>query len=150
VFGGEFLGAQHVTYLRGFFDAFFQLEPAVWGGFLAGWKGLPGNENHDRWDRRLKFGLSLAVRFPPEVALALITYAVKYTLDFGPTLLRSFVSPLFGEGVPPFDAREARASVDAVYVAGDEAAKREALQMMREAKAAAPTDGAEAAPTEVA
>ena len=36
VFGGEFLGDQPVDKLRGFFDAFFQLDAAVWGGFLAG------------------------------------------------------------------------------------------------------------------
>ena len=64
VFGGEFLGAQPVEKLRGFFDAFFQLEAAQWGGFLAGWPGLPGNEYHDSWNKRLQFGLSLFVKFP--------------------------------------------------------------------------------------
>ena len=141
VFGGEFLGAQKVTYLRGFFDAFFQLDSRVWGGFLAGWAGLPGNENHDRWDKRLKFGLSLAVKFPPEVAAALIGYAVKFSLEFGPALLRSFVSPLFGEGPTPHDARESRAALAAVYVDGDPGAKREAMEMLREAR------GSEAAPS---
>ena len=46
VFGGEFLGEQKVEYLRGFFKAFFEIETPVWGGFLAGWPGLPGDECH--------------------------------------------------------------------------------------------------------
>ena len=66
--------------LRGFFDAFFQLEMDVWGGFLAGWPGLPGNEYHDAWHKRLGFGLSLFVRFPPAVALAMMVYAVRFSL----------------------------------------------------------------------
>ncbi|KAL1499486.1 hypothetical protein AB1Y20_011689 [Prymnesium parvum] len=131
VFGGEFLGAQQVKYLRGFFDAFFQLDQAVWGGFLAGWPGLPGNENHDRWDKRLKFGISLAVRFPPEVTVMLIAYAIRFSVEFGPSLLRSFVSPLFGE-VVPYDARATRDAMSLIYVQGDEDAKNEARTMMKE------------------
>jgi lycopene beta-cyclase len=67
-FGGEFLLRQPVDNLRGFFAAFFQLEQPMWSGFLAGWTTLPGNENHEEWDRRLRFGLSIFVRFPPQVA----------------------------------------------------------------------------------
>ena len=49
------VGAQPVSILRGFFDAFFALETAVWGGFLAGW--LPGNEYHASYLARLTFGI---------------------------------------------------------------------------------------------
>mmetsp|Transcript_63572 Transcript_63572/g.175318 ORF Transcript_63572/g.175318 Transcript_63572/m.175318 type:complete len:511 (-) Transcript_63572:915-2447(-) len=37
VYGGEFLMAQPVEKLRGFFSAFFKLDTILWGGFLAGW-----------------------------------------------------------------------------------------------------------------
>jgi lycopene beta-cyclase len=67
VFGGEFLLRQPVHNLRGFFDAFFKLEQQQWSGFLAGWTTLPGNERHEEWDRRLRFGLAIFVRFPPQV-----------------------------------------------------------------------------------
>ena len=61
VYGGEFLMAQPVESLRGFFSAFFKLETILWGGFLAGWPGLPGNEFHDSWEKRLGFGVNLDV-----------------------------------------------------------------------------------------
>ncbi len=176
VFGGEFLGEQQVTKLRGFFTAFFKLEMDVWGGFLAGWPGLPGNENHEVWNKRLQFGLALFIRFPPEVALALmvtrrrahacahppacppppprhlpaVTWlpaaspdltppsppiqvrAVTFSLEYGPALLRSFLSPLFGPygGPPPYEYRMEAGRLKDVYVVGDEPAKQEALQMM--------------------
>jgi len=132
VFGGEFLGAQKVERLRGFFAAFFQLETATWGGFLAGWPGLPGNEYHDSWEKRLQFGISLFVRFPPVVALSMMLYAVTFTLEYGPNVLRSFATPLFGEGggVEPYDQRVVSARLTGTYIEGDMAAKREALAML--------------------
>ena len=69
----------------------------MWGGFLAGWPGLPGNagvglacytlfsivihhgcivvtgnEYHEDWKSRLAFALGLALRFPPSVLFAMI------------------------------------------------------------------------------
>lgn len=67
VFGGEFLGAVPVEMLRGFFSAFFALDTLTWAGFLAGWPGLPGNEKHDTYVERIKYGLSIAIKFPPKV-----------------------------------------------------------------------------------
>ncbi|KAL3912335.1 MAG: hypothetical protein SGPRY_008369, partial [Prymnesium sp.] len=120
-----------VVNLRGFFDAFFQLEEEVWGGFLAGWSGLPGNSNHESWDKRLQFGLTLAVRFPPQVFLSLIGYAILFSIEFGPTLLRSFVSPLFGK-LEAYDAEESLRETRRVYVDGDLGAKAEVAPMMKQ------------------
>lgn len=134
VFGGEFLGDQPVEYLRGFFAAFFQLPTDTWGGFLAGWPGLPGNEYHDAWNKRLLFGLQLFVKFPPAVALAMMVYAVQFSLEYGPLILRSFATPLFGAdgGVKPLDRAALRTRLEATYVTGDMEAKREAIAMLRE------------------
>mmetsp|Transcript_52629 Transcript_52629/g.87406 ORF Transcript_52629/g.87406 Transcript_52629/m.87406 type:complete len:584 (+) Transcript_52629:129-1880(+) len=132
VFGGEFLSLQPVDRLRGFFDAFFQLDQNVWGGFLAGWPGLPGNDNHDEYYKRLRFGISLFFRFPPQVALAMMFYAVQFSVEFGPSLLRSFAEPLFGNPAPAVDLRDARRRLEDVYVQGDMEAKREALRMLRD------------------
>mmetsp|Transcript_93243 Transcript_93243/g.179158 ORF Transcript_93243/g.179158 Transcript_93243/m.179158 type:complete len:668 (-) Transcript_93243:9-2012(-) len=133
VFGGEFLGDQKVEKLRGFFDAFFKLDMKVWGGFLAGWPGLPGNEYHDQWNKRLKFGLELFFNFPPPVALALMTYAVTFSLQYGGNLLRSFLTPLFGAngGITPLEREKLDEQVFSTYMAGDVAAKREALSMLQ-------------------
>jgi hypothetical protein len=43
-YGGDFLMEQTVDKLRGFFKAFFEVDEAVWSGFLAGWPGLPGKQ----------------------------------------------------------------------------------------------------------
>ena len=83
------------------------------------------------WSKRLSFGLALFIRFPPPVALAMVFYAVRFSLDYGPTLLRSFASPLFGGSYPaPLDRRKRTARLTATYVTGDLAAKKEALQML--------------------
>ena len=58
--------------------------------------------------------------------------AVTFSLEYGPALLRSFLSPLFGPygGPPPYEYRMEAGRLKDVYVVGDEPAKREALQMM--------------------
>jgi len=138
VFGGEFLGAQPVETLRGFFGAFFALDDAVWGGFLAGWPGLPGNENHASYLARIKFGISIALKFPPKVAAIFVAYLAKFTAGYGPLIVRSIFTPLFevGVGAPPPDPglRARRQRAREVYVTGDAAAKREAVQMLREGR----------------
>mmetsp|Transcript_97540 Transcript_97540/g.134155 ORF Transcript_97540/g.134155 Transcript_97540/m.134155 type:complete len:427 (-) Transcript_97540:333-1613(-) len=144
VFGGEFLLRQPVDNLRGFFDAFFKLEQPVWSGFLAGWTTLPGNEKHEEWDRRLIFGLSIFMRFPPQVALSLMYYAVLFTIEYGPALLRCIFTPVFelgrGDEVSLLPAQR-RERAAAVYIEGDLEAKREAMEMLRvtEAKESAPS-----------
>ena len=83
------------------------------------------------WHKRLAFGLALFVRLPPVVALSMMLYAVSFSLEYGPTLLRSFATPLFGADYPhPFDRRETDARLAETYVRGDVAAKREALEML--------------------
>ena len=106
VFGGEFLGAQRVDILRGFFGAFFALRDDVWGGFLAGWPGLPGNDNHATWLARVQFGVSIALKFPPAVAATFVAYLATFTAAYGPLILKSIFTPVFqiGAGAPPPDA----------------------------------------------
>lgn len=141
VFGGEFLGSQPVEILRGFFGAFFALRSEVWGGFLAGWPGLPGNEYHASWAARLRFGIDIFLKFPPKVTAAFVAYLVSFTLTYGPLVLRSIFTPVFelGGGAPADEAdaplRERRARAREVYVTGDAAAKREAIEMLREGRA---------------
>lgn len=106
----------------------------MWGGFLAGWPGLPGNEHHATYKARLLFGVQIFLKFPPKVALTFVSYLVPYTLDYGPQILRSIFLPVFelGPGAPVdvgLAARRERAR--AVYVEGDAAAKREAVEMLR-------------------
>ena len=123
-----------VDILRGFFSAFFALETDVWGGFLAGWPGLPGNDNHATYLARLKFGIGIFINFPPQVAAAFVAYLGKFSLEYGPLILRSIFTPVFELGVGPPSTeplRQARARQRDVYVAGDMGAKREAVQMLK-------------------
>jgi len=127
-YGGDFLMEQPVSSLRGFFTAFFQLEQAVWGGFLAGWPGLPGNEYHETWNERLKFALQMFTKMPNPTRLAMVLYSIGYTFKFGPnTLLRSLTPPWFFFGAGPSDPQYSAPPA----VLGDEAAKEEARLMMR-------------------
>ena len=138
VFGGEFLGSQPVEILRGFFSAFFALDEDVWGGFLAGWPGLPGNEYHGSYLARLKFGISIFFKFPPKVAATFVGYLAVFTAKYGPLVLRSIFTPVFelGPGAPSDEGlREARARARDVYVTGDSRAKFEAVEMLRESGA---------------
>lgn len=136
-FGGEFLMKQDVIGLRGFFDGFFKLPLELWGGFLAGWPGLAYNENHESWERRLWFGLSFVVKLPFPVALDMFLSIVSYSIfNEGWSLIQS-VTPLLDD--PP--SYEYKPNNDRL---GDAAAKKEAVQMIRESKAFAEM------PTEVA
>ena len=56
VFGGDFLMKQNVVGLRGFFVGFFRLPVEYWGGFLSHYPGLPNNDKHNNWAKRLWFG----------------------------------------------------------------------------------------------
>ena len=47
LFGGEFLLTLGAKDLRAWFAAFFAVDEDVWGGFLGGWPGLPGNHHHE-------------------------------------------------------------------------------------------------------
>lgn len=122
--------AQHVKLLRGFFSAFFALPQPMWAGFLAGWPGLPGNEYHESWNRRITFALSLFFKMPTEVQLTLMLYAVTYTFQNGPNVLLRSVTPpfLFGSGPK-----------EPVYTPpdqpiGDVEAKEEARRLMKSFK----------------
>jgi len=135
VFGGEFLGSQSVEILRGFFGAFFALPMDVWGGFLAGWPGLPGNDNHATFLARIRFGITIALQFPPKVAAIFVGYLATFTAEYGPLILKSIFTPVFQIGVgaqPPDPGLRARRDRDReVYWTGDSAAKLEAVAMLK-------------------
>ena len=95
VFGGEFLMKQKVEGLRGFFDGFFKLPMDMWGGFLAGWPGLPNNDKHETWSARLLFGLTFVSKLPPAVALDMLLSIIGYSISEGIALPQS-VTPLLG------------------------------------------------------
>jgi lycopene beta-cyclase len=122
VFGGEFLMKQDVVGLRGFFDGFFKLPLPLWAGFLAGWPGLPFNENHESWLARLWFGLNFIVRIPLPVALDMAASIAAYTITEGVPLPQS-VTPFLGEP----DSYEYERNTDTI---GDVAVKAEARQMI--------------------
>lgn len=123
VYGGEFLMKQSVEGLRGFFDGFFRLPTKLWSGFLAGWPGLPNNEAHETWSKRLIFGITFVVKLPLPVALDMLSSIVSYTLSEGNSLLQS-VTPFFGE--PP--SYQYKPNQDVI---GDVAAKQEGRNMIQ-------------------
>jgi lycopene beta-cyclase len=125
-FGGEFLMKQNVKGLRGFFDGFFKLPLEYWGGFLAGWPGLPWNEYHESWFARLWYGLSFIVRLPPIVALDMAASIAAYTISEGVPLPQS-VTPVLGKP----DSYEYERNKDTI---GDVAVKEEARRMITESK----------------
>jgi lycopene beta-cyclase len=126
VFGGEFLMKQNVKGLRGFFDGFFKLPLEYWGGFLAGWPGLPWNEYHESWLARLWYGLSFVVRLPPVVALDMAASIAAYTITEGVPLPQS-VTPFLGKPA----SYEYERNKDTI---GDVAVKEEARRMIQESK----------------
>ena len=117
---------QKVGNIRGFFDAFFQIDQDSWSGFLAGWPGLPGNIHHETWNNRLKFALSMFFKMQNPVRAAMVLYAITYTFKYGPgTLLRSLTPDfLFGSGPTEYKWSEMSEQL------GDDAAKTEAKIMM--------------------
>lgn len=135
-FGGDFLMQQPVDKLRGFFTAFFSIDQDVWSGFLAGWPKLPWNEYHETWYGRLQFALSLFLKMPNDVRLAMVLFSIKHSIQFGPnTLIRSLLPQLvLGDGIP--------GDAEAVWVEppatlGDAEAKEEARRMMKAFKPSA-------------
>jgi hypothetical protein len=56
----------------------------VAGGFLAGWPGLPGNDNHATFVARIKFGITIALQFPPKVAAVFVAYLATFTAEYAP------------------------------------------------------------------
>jgi hypothetical protein len=85
----------------------------VWQGFLAGWPGLPNNVYHESWDGRLVFGVSLWLKAPMVLKLAL---AQSFFTIGSFDLVRS-LSPLSAirhrEDPPLPDANVAPAAVSA-------------------------------------
>jgi len=128
VFGGEYLMKQNVEGLRGFFSGFFKLPLTMWGGFLAGWPGLPNNESHETWSARLLFGLTFVSKLPPQVALDMLLSIISYSITEGVPLPQS-VTPLLG--LP--DGYEYKEKPKAF---GDVAAKAEARKMITESSVA--------------
>ena len=126
VFGGDFLMKQKVEGLRGFFDGFFRLPMDTWGGFLAGWPGLPNNDKHETWSARLLFGLNFVSKLPPKVGLDMFLSIITFSISEGVALPQAVV-PLFGEP----DSYE---YVERPKNQGDVAAKNEARKMIIESK----------------
>ena len=127
VFGGEFLMEQNVQYLRGFFDGFFRMPLDLWAGFLAGWPGLPNNDKHETWYKRLWFGLNLVARTPPQVTIAMAAAIAAFIVEEGPPLVQS-VTPFLGDP-PSFEYED--------YLAanvGDVAVKAEARRIIQASK----------------
>ena len=124
VFWGEFLMKQNVVGLRGFFDGFFKLPLPLWGGFLAGWPGLPNNDKHETWWARLVYGLTFVSKLPVSVALDMLGRIASYSITEGVPLPQS-VTPFLG--LPDgYEYKEKPAIV------GDVAAKAEARKMIAE------------------
>jgi lycopene beta-cyclase len=124
LFGGEFLMKQNVVGLRGFFDGFFKLPLPLWGGFLAGWPGLPNNDKHETWWARLVYGLTFVSKLPVSVALDMLGSIASYSITEGVPLPQS-VTPFLG--LPDgYEYKEKPATV------GDVAAKAEARKMIAE------------------
>ena len=86
-----------VDKLRGFFQAFFSLDQPIWSGFLAGWPGLPNNNYHDTWDKRLSFALSIFWFMPNDLRVEIIWKSIAFTLEYGPNVLVRSLLPL-GQG----------------------------------------------------
>lgn len=122
VFGGEFLMKQNVEGLRGFFDGFFRIPLELWAGFLAGWPGLPYNENHETWFGRLSFGLRFVIKLKLPIAVDMATSIATYTI-FETLALAQSVTPFLGKP----DSYE---YVDLPKEQGDVAAKKEAMNMI--------------------
>lgn len=97
IFGGEYLMSLDVQGLRGFFTGFFQLPLEMWGGFLAGWKGLPYNTSHESWWNRMWFGIQFIVRIPPVVAVDMVWNILLYCIQEEGFPLPQSVTPLCGE-----------------------------------------------------
>jgi len=125
VFGGEFLMAQDVKGLRGFFDGFFRISQERWGGFLAGRPGLPNNNCHDTWLARMVFGLVFIAKIPLPVAVKMFLAIVESSL--GAIDLPQSVTPLFGNP-------DGYGFVERPDERGDVAAKSEARKMIAESK----------------
>lgn len=126
VFGGEFFMTLGTDRLKQFFAGFFKLEPSVWGGFLAGWKNLPGYDDHKTWWARLRFGLSSFSKLPPQSALALAVYIFRALADEGGLDLIQSVTPLAGEP----NGYEAGQDFRRPENQGDQAAKDEAMALL--------------------
>ena len=126
VFGGEFLMKQNVEGLRGFFDGFFRLPLEMWGGFLAGWPGLPNNDQHETWTARLWFGLTFVSKLPLQVAADMLASIITYSVTGGEDLIQS-VTPLLGNP-------QSYEHVERPKNMGDVAAKAEARRMIQESK----------------
>jgi lycopene beta-cyclase len=118
---------QRVDQLRGFFSAFFKCKnQLVWAGFLAGWPGLPGNEFHESWNKRLAFALEMFFNMPNDTRIAMVLYAIGYTFKFGPNVLLRSLTPSFVLGAGPSD--ELFEGIPPEL--GDVEAKKEARLMM--------------------
>ena len=55
----------------------------MWGGFLAGWQGLPNNNKHKTWIARIAFGFSFITKFSLKVGLDMILFIVTYSISEG-------------------------------------------------------------------
>lgn len=69
---------------------------------MAGWPGLPNNEFHETWEKRVFFGIQLWLLAPLSLKFALAKAGV---LNGGYPLIRS-VTPLAEWDTSPFDTED--------------------------------------------
>ena len=92
---------------------------------MAGWKNLPGYDDHKDWFSRLTFGLLSLSKLPPNLALGMIGSIVSYALEGGRGLeLIQSVTPLAGE------PESYSQSLDFRQNQGDLATKEEAMELL--------------------
>ena len=126
IYGGDFFMTLDVNILRQFFAGFFRLEPSMWGGFLAGWKNLPGYDDHKDWISRLRFGLTALSKLPPNIAIVMASsiFSTIFKGDQEAIDLIQSVTPLAGEPARYDQSLNFRQNQ------GDLAAKDEAMEML--------------------
>merc|ERR1712216_227104 len=112
MFGMKYLCGQDAESLRGFFDGFLRLPASIWHGFLSGWKGLPGNEQHKAWYKRLTFALLVFFYVPMQVRISLLATALLQDGSefFSSVLPPSLVSLLDSTAAPTTTANPSGAN----------------------------------------
>ena len=114
----------NVQDLKKFFAGFFQLDSGVWGGFLSGWKYLPGHEYQQDWIERFQFALSALVKLPPVLAIRLLAFVFTFSFEEIAALVQS-ISPIAGQPGEVYTK-----SQEFKQHKGDTTAKNEAMKLL--------------------
>ena len=132
VFGGEFLGAQPVEILRGFFGAFFALDQGTWGGFLAGGPAAGEREPRDLPRAHQIWPLDL-LQFPAKSGRASASaYLATFSTQCGPRAARSSRRSSRSASAPrSTPLRERREAMRATYCVATSPRSVEAVEMLK-------------------